>query len=31
LENPLGIENGLVEPSPEAHVPKGNYIARTLV
>jgi hypothetical protein len=31
LESLLGIENGLVEPSPEAHVPEGLYIARILV
>jgi hypothetical protein len=31
LESPLGIENGLAEPSPEAHVPEGLYIARTVV
>jgi hypothetical protein len=31
LENPLGVENGLVEPSPQAHPPEGIYIARTLV
>jgi hypothetical protein len=23
LENPLGVENGLVEPSPQAHPPEG--------
>jgi hypothetical protein len=23
LESPLGVENGLVEPSPEAHPPEG--------
>jgi hypothetical protein len=31
LERPLRMENGLVEPSLEAHLPKGLYIARTLV
>jgi hypothetical protein len=31
LESPLGLENGLVEPSPEAHVLEGLYMARTLV
>jgi hypothetical protein len=31
LENPFGVENGLVEPSPQAHPPEGIYIARTLV
>jgi hypothetical protein len=31
LESPLGVENGLIEPSPEAQVPEGLYIARTLV
>jgi hypothetical protein len=31
LESPLGVENGLVEPSPQAHPPQGLYIARTLV
>jgi hypothetical protein len=31
LESPLGVENGLVEPSPQAHPPEGIYIARTLV
>jgi hypothetical protein len=30
LENPLRIENGLVESSPQAHPPEGIYIARTL-
>lgn len=24
------MENGLAEPSPEAHAPEGLYIARTL-
>jgi hypothetical protein len=31
LESPFGVENGLVEPSPEAHPSEGLYIARTLV
>jgi hypothetical protein len=31
MENPLGVENGLVEPSQQAHPPQGIYIARTLV
>jgi hypothetical protein len=31
LVNPLRVENGLVELSPQAHLPEGNYIARTLV
>jgi hypothetical protein len=31
MENPLGVENGLVEPSPQAHPPEGIYVARTLV
>jgi hypothetical protein len=31
LESPLGVENGLVEPSPQAHPPERIYIARTLV
>jgi hypothetical protein len=31
LESPLGVENDLVEPSPQAHPPEGIYIARTLV
>jgi hypothetical protein len=31
FESPLGVENGLVEPSPQAHPPEGIYIARTLV
>jgi hypothetical protein len=31
LESPLGVENGLVEPSPQAHPPEGIYIARTFV
>jgi hypothetical protein len=31
LESPLGVENGLVEPSSEALPPLGLYIARTLV
>jgi hypothetical protein len=31
LENPLSVETGLAEPSPQAHPPEGIYIARTLV
>jgi hypothetical protein len=31
LESPLGVENGLVEQSPQAHPPEGIYIARTFV
>jgi hypothetical protein len=31
LESPLGVENGLVEPSLEAHPPEGLYVARILV
>jgi hypothetical protein len=31
LESSLGVENGLIEPFPGAHVPEGLYIARTLV
>jgi hypothetical protein len=31
LESPLGVENDLVETNPQAHPPKGIYIARTLV
>jgi hypothetical protein len=31
MPNPLGVENRLVEPSPQAHPPEGMYIARTLV
>jgi hypothetical protein len=31
LESPLVVENGLVEPSPQAHPPDGIYITRTLV
>jgi hypothetical protein len=27
----LRVENGLVEPVPQAHLPEGIYIARTLV
>jgi hypothetical protein len=30
MENPLGVENGLVETSLQAHPPEGNYIARTV-
>jgi hypothetical protein len=30
MENPLSVENGLVELSPQAHPPEGIYIARTL-
>jgi hypothetical protein len=31
LENPLGVENDLVEPSLQAHPHEGIYIARTLI
>jgi hypothetical protein len=31
LESPLGVENGLVQPRPQAYTPEGIYIARTLV
>jgi hypothetical protein len=31
LKGPLGVENGLVEPSPQALLPEGIYIAGTLV
>jgi hypothetical protein len=31
MENALGVENGLVESSPQARPPEGIYIARTLV
>jgi hypothetical protein len=31
MEKPLGVENGLVEPNPQAHPTEGIYIARTLV
>jgi hypothetical protein len=31
LESPLGVENGLVESSPQVHRPEGIYVARTLV
>jgi hypothetical protein len=31
MQNPLGVENDLVEPSPQVHPPEGIYIARTLV
>jgi hypothetical protein len=31
FESTLGVENGLIEPSLEAHAPKGLYIARILV
>jgi hypothetical protein len=31
LESPLGVENGLVKPYPEAHMPEGIYIDITLV
>jgi hypothetical protein len=30
-KSPLGIENGLLEPRPQAHPPDGIYIARALV
>jgi hypothetical protein len=26
LESPLGVEDGLVEPSPEFHRPEGLYV-----
>jgi hypothetical protein len=28
---PLGVENGLLEPSPEVHPPEALYIVRTLI
>jgi hypothetical protein len=31
FENLFGVENGLVEPSPQAHLPEGIYIAIILV
>jgi hypothetical protein len=31
LVSPLGVESGLVEPSPEARPPHGIYIVNTLV
>jgi hypothetical protein len=31
LENPLRVESGLVDLSPEAHQPEGLHIARTLI
>jgi hypothetical protein len=31
LGSPLGLENSLVEQSPEAHQPERIYIAKTLV
>jgi hypothetical protein len=31
MENPLGVENGLVEPNPQAHPPEEIYLTRTLV
>jgi hypothetical protein len=31
MENPLGVEYGLVEPNPQVHPHEGIYIARTLV
>ncbi|XP_023701466.1 uncharacterized protein LOC111861267 [Cryptotermes secundus] len=31
MKNRLGVGNGLVEPSPQAHPPEGIYVARTLV
>jgi hypothetical protein len=31
IKNPLGVENGLVEPSLQAHPPEGIYVARALV
>jgi hypothetical protein len=30
LERPLGVGNGLIEPSPKAHQREGMYIARSL-
>jgi hypothetical protein len=30
LEGPLGVGNGMIEPSPKAHPCEGMYIARTL-
>jgi hypothetical protein len=31
LERLVGVESGIVEPRPQAHLPKGIYIAQTLV
>jgi hypothetical protein len=31
LESPLEVENGLIEPLPEAYAREGLYITRTLV
>jgi hypothetical protein len=31
LQRPPGVENGLIQPSPQAHPPEGTYTARTLV
>jgi hypothetical protein len=31
LESTFGVENGLVEQSPEAHLPEVLYIVRTVV
>jgi hypothetical protein len=31
LENPLGVENGLIEPNLEAYLLKGFYTAKTMV
>jgi hypothetical protein len=31
IGEPLGVENGLIEPSLEAHAPEGLYIASTLI
>jgi hypothetical protein len=31
LENPIGVENGLIEPSLEAHLLKGLNTAKTVV
>jgi hypothetical protein len=31
IQSPLGVENDLVQQSPEPHVPDGHYTARALV
>jgi hypothetical protein len=31
IGEPLGVENGLVEPSPYTHPPEGFYLAKTVV